>query len=348
MSNTILAFAESPLQGNNYDDSSSLMIPEEYDHAFPPLAAIKEAPMSGEWEEVDYDDDTFSCNSAVWIGSRSYAEVATNAGVQHEPVTLMRQNKYAWSTMLHSDFSSSLSPGNKRRDGIDKEYHDDIYDLWYQSKLTGCRKYDISHNIANRKKESFQTAYRRIAHPHILAWKKNIQPMEYELAKAREYLQEINSIQDRLPKPVRPGEPILIKDKNGNLREQRSDKNSVRLWQQQCLKDLCKDQRVKQIITARFEELADSSTFIRRMVPKNYYDSEICYLAAIFRRAPHLPFWSVQYNYEHQIIPKLEEDYKIARERSLRAFIEALPLPKDKSLSSISRKKYVRSILLQE
>ncbi|KAI8140032.1 hypothetical protein BJV82DRAFT_624855 [Fennellomyces sp. T-0311] len=195
MSYPFIAFAESAFKDNCSWDPVSI-IPEEYDHQFPPLT-ISKNPLTDGWQEIGYDDDTFSCNSTVWIGTPSYAEIATNAGVQHKPVFFNSKcHPKPWFHYTAIPLFVSQRPISQVRhsDKVYDEVNDEQFDLWSQSKFTGHRKRDIHQTVTIRKKKTYQMVYRQVAKPHVIAWKQEIYPKEQELIKARDYMKNVKLV----------------------------------------------------------------------------------------------------------------------------------------------------------
>ncbi|KAI9493959.1 hypothetical protein BDB00DRAFT_871963 [Zychaea mexicana] len=388
MSSATLVFAET-LHPDNDTPASCLSArstaPSLHDlQQFPPLSC--NLSLSGKltsrddgWELLTDQDELLSCdstNSAVWIKHRTYAEMATQAGVEHYPIKLpasqhiktairhlshgdsdrisalqndllqKRRPEYmAPSTMQmthKSRFMETLPPNGAHDDNRQEQLRQ--LDPWYQSKCLRRSKYEINPIVHHRKQKTLEIAFRRAAENFTAMSKKRRRAPKQELSKAQQCLATVKSLQINLP----PRYYVQGDRRIGRVKFScRLDKHYSGRLSLNRFEEAFKDPLVREIVLGLIDKRLKNPCGWRPIPEynKKQWSTLVEYYAHCYQTHIYHDLFSVSREYEYTIIPQLRIVYLRAKRRWISALTHTLPSIKDKSVCRRSRMEYARHVL---
>ncbi|KAG2222150.1 hypothetical protein INT45_007586 [Circinella minor] len=221
MTGLTLPFAETLLDNDVYYDDNMLYatIQEDYinNSNFPSLFSATSSlttavSSSRNQEPVNNNKDAISMNSTVPFNGRSYAEVASKAGMQHDPIiinhistTTKQKDSHQWKHdeskfHPHTFFLSTLNnyyTTNEANVNYDQE------DPWYQIKYGRSRKHETNLIIHQRRQKTLEKAFQQATSEYITSskhrYRQQLASTLNNLQDTRYYRDEDKGLKEHIP-----------------------------------------------------------------------------------------------------------------------------------------------------
>ncbi|KAI7851591.1 hypothetical protein BDC45DRAFT_571768 [Circinella umbellata] len=220
MTTLTLPFAETLLDNDSYNNNNKFytIIQEDYiDGNFPSLFSATTSSLttavssSRNRELVNDSKNTIPRNSTGPFNGRSYAEAASKAGIQHDPIIINHistttkqkdphQRKHDKSK-YQPHTPSLLTLNNYYTNEGNVNY--DQEDPWYQIKYGRSRKHEINLSIHQRRQKTLEKAFQQATSEYITSskhrYRQQLAPTLNNVQDTRCYRDEYKGLKERIP-----------------------------------------------------------------------------------------------------------------------------------------------------